>query len=144
MPALEPLVVQILMDTIDRWSVKSNTQRGAGLWLLALSGLLGVVSVVYAAIALHTYLLENYMPMTAALLTCLVCLGLAVISLTARDLLRRRSIKKQTEATPDIKNALLSALSSITQELEEPVAENPRTSIVLAGITGYMTGNRLH
>ena len=143
MALIEPVVMQLLMNGINRPSTPILPTK-TGMALTALSVFLGGTGLVYMMIAFHEIILAEYSPLVAALGTGALALLLAAFSATAAchlDDLRKAKARLMHDNT---RNNLLEAIEAATRGLEEPIADHPRASVLLASLAGYMAGNKLH
>lgn len=148
MAVVTPLLTQMLIDNIvARPAKQAVLPKKEDVVLSALVLLLLGCAAVFALVALDLHLATIYAPALAALLTAAAALGAAGVLTGGLLLARHLRRKKRAAALPSsdqAKDALLAALESATQGLEEPIANNPRTSVFLASLAGYMAGEKLH
>lgn len=148
MSVLNPIITQLILDTVLHKPVKAVVaKKKAAWWLLALSILFVTAGLVYLMVALHLYLLTIYLPVQAALLTGGTCLMLGAIGGIGYVLLEdKRKLKAKAEAALNMgrENQMMALIDDLTKSLEEPIANNPRTSVVLASLAGFLTGHRIH
>ncbi len=140
---IEPVVMQLLMNGINRPSTPILPSK-TGMALTALSVFLGCTGIVYMLIAFHEIILADYSPLIAALGTGALALLLAAFSAATAchlDDIRKAKSRMMHDNT---KNSLLEAIEAATQGLQEPIADHPRTSVILASLAGFMAGNKLH
>jgi hypothetical protein len=137
------------MALIDNWLHRPEKPGGirvAGLWLLAMSCLLTCAGVIYLLIGFNTWLAAAYGTVIAPLATA----GLAFVLAGGAALGFRRAERRPPQPTAheasmmETAEALFSALEHATEGLEEPIAANPRTSVALASLAGYMAADKLH
>ena len=134
---------------INSWLSRPRNAPGpglAGLWLLALSGVLACAGVVCLFIAFDTWMTALYGPVMAALATALgafVLSGIAAASFHQRKA-RVPASAAHDESLTQTAEALFAVLNHATEGLETPIAENPRTSVALASLAGYMAAHKMH
>lgn len=145
MKILQPLVVALIDNWLSR-PQKPGGIRAAGLWLLAMSCLLTCAGVIYLLIACDTFLGVVYGPVISALATAVLAFALAGASALAFRRAERKPPQPTEHETSLMETAetLFATLEHATQGLEEPIADNPRTSVALASLAGYMAANKLH
>ena len=144
MSFIEPLAAALVNNWLSR-PASAAPPRFAGLALLGFSFLLACAGLICMLIALDTWVAGLYGPIAGALASGLCAFALAGLS-SGVFLMR----KKKPEATPheqslmETAEALYVMIEQATEGLEAPIAENPRTSVALAGLAGYMAAHRLH
>jgi len=140
---VEPVVMQLLMNGLNRPS-KPLLPSKTGIALTVLALFLGCTGIVYMLMAFHEVLLDTYAPWIAAVGTGASALLLsgfaAAVALHLQDI---RDAKAKLMHRNDTDN-LIAAIEAATKGLEDPIANHPRTSVLLASLAGYMAGNRLH
>ncbi len=119
-----------------------KTQLGLG--LTALSVFLGLAGCGFLMAAGYGYLQEYFDARTATLYMALITLGCALAcSLVGYALIHYRQ-KRMRAVQSTIADNLRSALASVTDELEGPIRDNPKTAALLAGLAGFAAAQRLH
>ncbi len=140
----------ILAAVINGWLARPEKQGGsrmAGLWLLAMSCLLACAGLVYLLIGFDTWMSVLYGPVTASLSTALgafILAGCAAGGFAWAERPKPAKPSPEEQSLKETAEALFTMLEQATEGLETPIAENPRTSLALASLAGYMTANRLH
>lgn len=144
----EPIVTQLLLDGFLNKPVSAKpSKKKAAWWLMALSVFTALAGLVYLFIALHLYLVTLYMPITAALLTGGALLVLAAMGVTGFFILEdARKLKNRAQAALETshRSEMMEILDKLTSGLEEPIANNPRTSALIAALSGFIAGHRIH
>lgn len=138
---LEPLVAQVMAETLRQASRRST--RAEVLLLLA-AMLLGMAGVVFGILALYWGLAEHFSAPKAALIAAGVVLLLAGMAASTAALIARRRKIRPPHYIPEVAQALETSLVEIGRELEEPIRDNPGTALLLAGLAGFLSGKRLH
>ena len=136
MSLVDPMIVaKILAGTLAAPRIVPAAGKSVlVLSLYAFSGVLMLAATVLLLVALHTSAAAVYTPAQAWAITGCATMGLV----TSR---RARIIQNHMD---DTGKALLGALDSATQGLEDPVADHPRSAMLLASLAGYLAGNKLH
>jgi hypothetical protein len=144
MPVLQPVMISLLNSWLTR-PQKSGHSKLAGLWLLAMSCLLACAGLIYLLITLNSWIETYYGPTIAALGTALAAFLLSGLASAGYVWLERPKPVAQNEDSL-IKTAeeLIAAVERATEGLDEPIAKNPRTSMALASLAGYVTANKMH
>lgn len=145
MAVIQPMIAQMVLNAVLSRPSKAPGMRKAEICLLAVTGVLSVIGAVFMFIALHAYALVHYAPWVAATITgaaaLIVGLTCAVIAGGMEEARQRDTKRIEAE---DPAKALIAAIDSATQGLEKPIHDNPRTSVLLASLAGYVAGNKLH
>lgn len=145
MALIQPMIAQMVLNAVLSRPTKAPGMRKAEICLLAVAGILSVIGAVFLFMALHAYALVYYVPWVAATITgagaLIVGLTCAVIA-GGMEEVRQRDGKRIDAEDPT--KALLAAIEHATQGLEKPIHDNPRTSVLLASLAGYVAGNKLH
>src|SRR5258708_4790024 len=138
MALLEPVAMALLNSWLSR-PQKQGRIVTHGLWLLAVAGLLGCAGVIYLLIAFDTWMEMQYGPVIAARATALgafVLAGIAVMGFTRVEKKPAARHAANGDSALQTAEALFAALEQATEGLEEPIANNPRTSVALASLAG--------
>ncbi|MGB0720358.1 MAG: phage holin family protein [Bdellovibrionales bacterium] len=136
---IESMMVNRLLSNDPPLSGKSK----AGLGLFTVAGLLLAVAMGFFIVAAYLWLQNNYPPDAAAaiaglltLMTALICAGVAYGVLQYK---RHRLQKFKDEMIDTMQNALDFA----EEELSQPIRDNPKTSVFIASLAGYLAGEKL-
>ena len=146
MAMFESVVLALINNWLSR-PQKPGGVRLAGLWLLAAACLLTTAGLIYLLIAANTCLVAFYGPVVGPLLTGLgsfVLAGIAAIGWTQAQKKPAPQPSMHNDTMIQTAEALFAALEHATKGLEEPIADNPRTSVALASLAGYMAANKVH
>jgi hypothetical protein len=143
MSVLQPVLISLLNGWLTR-PQKSGHSRLAGLWLLAMSCLLACAGFIYLLITLNSWIDTYYGPTIAALGTAVAAFVMSGLASAGYVWLERP--KRPADADSMLRTAeeLIATVERATEGLEEPIANNPRTSVALASLAGYMTANKMH
>lgn len=145
-PLMKQLVLEGLMSApVPRLPRISFT----GIAFMLCGIVLGFMSVVTLFIAEYLYLITLYSaPLAAlgvactALVLMLLCGGLGMLFMSDKRGRRARHTAP-TQAQPDIAKTVSALIDSIAEELEEPIRENPKTAVAIAGLAGFLTGDQV-
>lgn len=146
MSILEPAALALL----NNWLSRPKGHQGinmAGLWLLAAACLLSCAGGIYALIGLNTYLALVYGPVIAPLGTALASFVLASFSLWRYEAAQKRRAQAsmiKNDSLVETAETVLALIEQATEGLEKPIAENPRTSVALASLAGYMAAHKMN
>jgi hypothetical protein len=143
MSAFTAVVKQLLLTQMLSNTLPSTKHHKIGDSLLLLTTVLGSVALLFLILALYIWLKENYEPEMAALLTGAVALILACLAGGAAFWVSNRRLLKVNHFAHDAKKHLLSLVENFTEDLEEPIRKHPKVAVLLAGIIGYILGDRV-
>jgi hypothetical protein len=134
---------QLLIDSIVKGNTPFTGRNKAGAGLMILSGLMLAAGLGFIIYASYLWLNAHYLPDMAAALTGALALFMAVLSaLMAHaysEYKRLRLRKIKAEATQTLQNAF----DMLNAELEHPIRENPKTSVLIASLAGFMVGEKI-
>lgn len=146
MSLFEPIAMAVLNSWLSR-PEKQRSVKMSGLWLLAVSCVLSCAGVVYLLIAFNTWMVAQYGAVVAALATAggaFVLAGIAAAGFVQVEKKPPPQHPANGDSVIQTAEALFAALEQATGGLEEPIANNPRTSVALASLAGYMTADKVH
>lgn len=112
--------------------------------LYALSVVFMLAAIVLLLVALHTSAAVVYTPAQAWTITAGATMALGVMGILVATIITSRRARVIHNHIDDTGKALIEALDTATQGLEEPIADNPRSAMLLASLAGYLAGNKLH
>ncbi|MCC7035707.1 MAG: phage holin family protein [Alphaproteobacteria bacterium] len=145
MAVIQPMITQMVLNSLLTRASKTPAMRRTEICLLAACGMFLIIGVVFLFVALHAFALVYYVPWVAATITggAALIVGLCCAVAAGNMEAARKALKPQ-HSIEDTGEALLAALGHATQGLEKPISENPRTSVLLASLAGYLAGDKLH
>lgn len=142
---LSAVAKQIVVDGIVNVATRKSRTIPASLGFYALAGGIGIIGVVFLSIAIYGVLLDSFTMPVAATITgvgILVLSGLLVlIGKKAAGELDKRSLRQEAQQVDVVISQLMDA---VIGEIEDPVRENPKMALALAGLAGLMVGGRIH
>lgn len=147
---LLPLITQMVIEGITKGTrpmLPSVNSKGIG--LVAGAAMLGVLGLGFLLFAGFIYLQKFYDAEIAALIVAGVLLAMAlIVGLLGRSAIKQRGFVSYYRASPsssspvsDIAKTVKDLIDGVTQELEEPIRDNPKTAIALASLAGYLAGD---
>jgi high-affinity Fe2+/Pb2+ permease len=111
--------------------------------LLMISGVLAVVAIGFLMAAGYDWLLTQYDLQTARLymggFVFLLAALFAVVAMAIYSY-RQRKIRAYYEV---VKDNFQHAMTIVGEELEEPIRENPKTAMLIAGLAGYIAAEKI-
>lgn len=141
MLAYLPLIQKILLGYMSqRSSGHSFIFNFRGLALLAFSGILGFMVLIFLLLALQTYTADLYGVPQSWALTAAATFILAFFVYLAGNFSRKKNglvhrVKEEVEEH-------LTPLASIIDDLATPVKEHPVASVALAALVGLLAGDK--
>lgn len=142
MLALLPLIQKLILEYMTKKTHAGFSLNFTALGLMAVTGILGLVTVLFILLALQAYLAEFYGVPAAWLLTAaatfvITCIVYLIASYSQR---KRAIVQKVKEEVED----RLTPMAQIIEQLAEPVKDHPLAAVLLAGLAGVMAGEKLH
>jgi hypothetical protein len=110
---------------------------------ITLSGVLILAGLGFMLAAGYDWLLANYDIQTARLFMGGLCLILAAIAAAVAGAIIKLKIRKAETYYVVLRENLEAMLSMIGDELEDPIRENPKTAVLVAGLAGYVAAEKL-
>ncbi len=137
-PPLEHLLATLIKEDPARVS-----KDPAGTALTVLATFFGLAGLGFLSAAGYGWLQEQYGVRVATLYMGGGTLALAALcAIIASMIVYARQVKAKTYAKIVMEN-IHSAIHTVTQELEEPIQENPKTAALIATMAGYMAAKNL-
>ncbi len=144
MQALSPLIEQILINALVTRKAPAAGKRRLGLGLMVLSGFFLAAALVFCLLAGYGWLLNHYAQplaaLIAAVIAAVICLFIALCGL----LLFKKTRPAITVEEKDVKEFATLLADTIGGDFAQSVRENPKTALLLAGATGFVTGRRFN
>jgi hypothetical protein len=135
---------QLILAVLLNGTGMSEKKNQIGLGLAALSLFLALTGLGFLMAAGYAFLQEQFDTKTAAFYMALVTLACATVSsLTAYALFHYRQ-KRIRSYQRTITDNIHSAINAVSDELEGPIRDNPKTAALLAGLAGYAAAQRFH
>jgi lysylphosphatidylglycerol synthetase-like protein (DUF2156 family) len=136
-------LLQILQQALgDSFAQKKSSilQRGAiGVSLVGLTVALSFIALFFLSLSFYTWMVLHITPPLAALATAGVILLVCLIVLTTMYL--ALSSKPVAPSQADETAQAISALAAIAgEELGRTAEENPKTTLLVAGVAGLIAG----
>lgn len=101
--------------------------------------LLGLGFMIYAA---HLWVSKNHSEEMAALVTGGLLMALAAFSIGGMSFLVSYTRRRVARVKDDITRSLTQIMDIAADELAEPVRDNPKTSVLIATLAGFIAGER--
>ena len=142
-----PLIQQLV---IARMSEGPSAPRFSfaelGLDILAI--ILALTGLGFCLYGEYVWLLSVFTPAIAAFCVGGSAFTLALALTLVGDLISSGKSKRssRTESAPsvDLPKLVSDTINSLSEELEEPIRDNPKTALMLASLAGFVAGERRH
>ena len=151
MASAAPIIAQMVIDGLISRPKQSAGRPKTEIALSVFAGLMVATGAIFVLVALRLYLFALYTAPIATLLTACAAFAAAIVACAVAGMIQGKTRKAANYAVnaaasnaEQAKDALLAALAAATEGLEEPIANNPRTSVFLASLAGYMAGDKMH
>ncbi len=143
MPGITSIIETLLAATfIDKRAMSLRTGKAEWVLLgLAVSG--GCIGVIFLAMALLQSLESLYAPYIAALVSALISFAVVAAAMTSREYMKSKNASAYTSVQDDFKENIHVLIADICRELEEPIRENPLTSVAVAALAGLIAARRI-
>lgn len=132
----------MLMERIIGNETPLTGKSKAGLGLMSLTLLLAGAAVIFFLYATYIWLSQNFPPSTAAYYAGGITLAAAALTSLAGYGLSQYRQYRIRQIKREVRETVQEALTIVTDELEDPVKDNPKTSVALAAFAGYVAGDR--
>lgn len=140
---LEPFIKQMLMQGLQQETRAKANKYGAVISLSVLSSFFAFAGVIFLLYGLFEKLLTWYSVPEAALAMGLITFFLSIgTAITA--MLVTQHHQKHAVPPPDLSDTVQSAISTLSEAIEDPVRDNPGTALLLAGLAGYLANKHFH
>lgn len=114
------------------------------------SVLLAFMTLSVLFIAEYLYLVQIYTPYAAALIVAGTSLALTLVAWGAGKIISHKNNnhdaryeRDRNSSQPDIAKTVSALIDSIAEELEEPIRDNPKTAVAIAGLAGFLAGDQV-
>lgn len=142
---ISALVKQLVVDGIVSSASRTTLNTSASMGLYALAGGISIIGIVFLAISVYGLLLESIAMPAAAAITGVGILTLAgVFVCFGKFAVKKISRKRHAEKFQNVEVLLTQLFEEIIGDFEDPIRENPKTAMILAGLAGVMAGNKMH
>ncbi len=141
MKMLLPLIQQAALSGLACRSASLMSMNKFGLGLVALSGFVFLMALIFLVLSGYGWLLTHYEQPVAALIVSAYSLSISLVFCLGGVLIvKRKSIRQRQQITK-----LMSEISdAVNEQFSEPIKDNPKTAVVMASVAGLIAGERLH
>ena len=113
-------------------------------WILLAFGALCVsAGLFFLALALYKYLGSLYEPYIAALISSALVFAAAIAVILLNAFLQHKNAVHQRSAQDEFSEHIHVLIKEICNELEGPIIENPKTSVLIAALAGLVAARRI-
>ncbi len=143
-PALKQMLIDGVMSSpaVPRWLHVTPT----GIFFLWLAAVLTVMGFGFLLVSEFLYLRETYSSVVASMGVACTAFVISLLSAATGMLINRLRASKQVAHSsrhqPDITKTVTALIDSVTEELEEPIRENPKTALMIASLAGFLAGDK--
>ena len=142
MSALLQTAEQMLVNRIISNAMPFTGRTKAGLGLAALTGLLVLTGFGFLVYAAFLWMNANYEPQVAAFYAGAGAFALAIITTLAAYLIMQYKQRRAEKARQELLQTIHLAMDVADEELSKPINENPKTTLLLASLAGYILADR--
>jgi hypothetical protein len=143
MPDLTPLIRTVVSGLLNGHRPLMTSAVKAEWILLAFVGLCAMADVFLLTLALYQYLLAFFAPFAAALISAAVFFAVAVVAAAIRKFIIMEQASKHKSAEDKMKDDIHVMMTSLFNELEGPIRDNPKAAVAIATLAGLFAGQRL-
>ena len=143
MHALMPILEQVVVNRLISNKAPFTNKNKIGLAFAIISGLLFFTAAAFIIIAGYAWLLSVYTMPEAALITAIVILILAFLTVLASYLAFKKRPSLRAEKNDDMTQITSLLYEAINEEWAAPIQEKPKTALLLASIGGFIAGDYL-
>jgi hypothetical protein len=145
MNSLKPLIKKAVAEGIIAQANRHSYKRdAAGAGVIFMAGLIALAALGFLIASVYTVLLLIYPVQIAAALTgagLLILSGL--IFWSGARLMQQKRREDETVTRERIESLVDVMADNVTEEMSEPVRDNPKTAMAAAAIAGFLAGDRL-
>jgi hypothetical protein len=143
MRGLTRIAEHIILEKVLSGGVTFHSQNKFKQAFLTLAGIFALLSLGFFIYASHLYLQTQYPPEEAAFYTSLIALSISLLMFAGALTVMYYKQRVLKHIRSEVSSLLHSLIDFIEEEFKEPVQENPKTSVTVASIAGYMAGQKL-
>jgi hypothetical protein len=112
--------------------------------LLVFALLCAGAGVLFLALALYQYLASLFpLPAVAALVSAASVFVIAALALLLRKFVSIEKAPNHKTVHDEVSENIHAMMASLRSELEEPIRENPKTSMAVAALAGILAARRI-
>lgn len=143
-----PLMKQLVMEGL--MSSPSPRLPRISFTAIAMSicaAILVIMTFSVLLIAEYLYLTQTYIAPVAALMVAGTSFAFAVLAWATGKIIAHNKNAPHYDVSrtsqPDIAKTVTSLIDSIAEELEDPIRDNPKTAVAIAGLAGFLAGDQV-
>lgn len=136
--AIEALITSTFVNKV--FMLRINKTK----WILLAFCILCIsIAIFFLALALYQYLVSLYAPYIAALISSALIFTAAIAAIILNAFLQRKNAVSHQSAQDEFSENIHVLIREICNELEVPIRENPKTSVIIAALTGLVAARRI-
>lgn len=136
------LAEQVLVDRVLSNDAPLNGKNKTGISFALISSLFLILGFAFIFYAAFVWLQNNYPAEEAAIMMG----GFAIFLAACNGLVAYGLLKYKRKKIKQMKNELIAtieeALEFSNEELADPIKENPKSSVLIASVAGFLAGER--
>ena len=145
MPDITPIIKTVVAGLLAGGRPQMTSINKTEWALLAFAILCASADVFFLALALYQYLTNLYPSPApaAALISAAIFFAVALLAALLRKVITQKTALMPTSVEDDLKEKIHILIASLFNELEEPIRENPKTSMAVAALAGLLAARRI-
>jgi hypothetical protein len=113
-------------------------------WALLILCILCVATgIFFLDVALYQYLESLYTPYIAALISSALVFAAALVAIIINAFLHRKKATNHSSAQDELSEHIHTLIKGVYTELEDPIRENPKTSVIVAALAGLFAARHI-
>ena len=142
MPSALQLIVKVMIDELFGTPAPLSGFERAGQFIFSLSIAFLIVGLVLLIYGAYSWLSIQYSDDIAAGITGLISLALSVILVSVLFAVNRYHQIRMRKVRERITDKIKSSLSTLENELSDPIRENPKTALIVASLLGFLVEDK--
>lgn len=138
MPGALQLIERAVIDKLFSAPAPLSGLEKTGQFLCALSVAFLVAGLVFLVYGAHTWLSTHYSEDITAVITGIISLGLSAVIASVLFAVIHYHQTRIRKLRRGITGKIKSSLSTLENELSDPIRENPKTALIIASFLGFL------
>jgi hypothetical protein len=143
MPGITSVIEALITSTFVNKQIFMLRANKTEWVLLAFCTLCAGAGIFFLVLALYQYLGGLYAPYLAALISSALVFATALVTVMLKTALHYKKPPNPQSAQDEFSENIHALIKDICRELEDPVRENPKTSVAIAAIAGLLAARRI-
>ncbi len=135
---IEPLLVSRIISHKAPFGSKTK----AGIVLLLISAFFFTFALAFLVFGVFLHLSNNYSVEEAAIAVGLGTLGIAIVTGLISYIIYKMKMRRIKHAKEDVEALITLGLDIFDREVEAPIRDHPKSSILISGLAGLLVGDR--